>query len=296
MKVKIKIPASSANLGAGFDCLSLGLSLYNQYEVETHTKEIRYSLTPSTNLKLAHNKMLIAYQNTCRAYGLAVIPFYTHCYMQIPIGIGLGSSANAILAGILLARVVHKKSLDRQIILKDALAMEQHPDNLSGCLYGGFNISLIDNDTVKNFNFRIDKQLHCIIVKMMSNTDTIENRQSLPKQYSAKETVYNLSRSALLGVAFAKQNFDLLSYGLEDELHQKYRLPPHLKINKLKNKLQGDDYYGLALSGSGPSLIIFCSIVSQRILCALDEHFSQIKEDFKIYTLKVDNEGASVIT
>ena len=294
MNIKIKIPASSANLGSGFDCLSLGLNLYNQYEVKTHTKKNIYTTTPKVFLKEENNLFLKAYNQNCESYGLEKIPFHCHCTTKVPPRIGLGSSANSILAGIFLSRIVHKKSFNREQILEDALRIEEHPDNLAGSLYGGFNICITKKGETKTFHQKIEKNLHCILVQMASTTTTLENRKMLPTKYLAKEVIHNLSRTALLGMAFTKQDFSLLAEGLEDELHQKYRIPNHLEIEKLKKNLYGEDYFGLALSGSGPSFIIFCSSISQRILCVLDEYFSKKEEPFKIFCLKVDNQGAQI--
>lgn len=296
MQVKIKIPASSANLGSGFDCLSLGLNLYNLYTVETHTQKMEFHFTPQTKIPIKENKVILAYQTICKIYKWEACPFFVNCSMQIPIGIGLGSSANAVLAGVLIARVTHKQPLDKALVLQDALAIENHPDNLAGSLYGGFNISTIKEHKVQNFHFKVEKKLSCLLVQTEKTINTIESRKKLPTHYSVGEVVHNLSRSALVGAAFATQDFSLLTTALEDELHQKYRINSRIELEELKNLLQGEDYYGLALSGSGPSLIIFCDAISQRILCILDEYFSQKKEDFKIYTLKIDNEGANVVS
>lgn len=296
MQVKIKIPASSANLGSGFDCLSLGLNLYNQYLVETHTKKMEFSFSPQLQIKQQENKIFLAYEKTCQTYSLEVVPLSVHCNMQIPIGIGLGSSANAVLAGVLLARIVHKKSLERASILQDALKIENHSDNLAGSLYGGFNISTMYQELVQNFHFPVEQLLTCLLVQTKKVTNTATSRKNLPKQYNVKDVIYNLSKSSLLGVAFTKPDFSLLSIALEDELHQKYRISKCLEIEKLKQLLQGEDYYGLALSGSGPSLIVFCTNVSQRILCILDEYFSNKQEDFKVHILKIDNKGAIVVS
>jgi homoserine kinase len=296
MQIKIKIPASSANLGPGFDCLSLGLNLYNQYTVETHTKKMDFHFSPPIKMPLESNKIFSAYQKICQIYQWEPIPFHVNCAMQIPIGIGLGSSANAILSGVLIARTIHKESLDKKLILQDALALENHPDNLAGSLYGGFNISTMKNEEVQNFHFKVGQKLSCLLIQTKKTTNTTESRKSLPAQYSKTAVVHNLSRSALVATAFVKKDFDLLSTALEDELHQKYRLNPKLNLEELKDLLQGEDYFGLALSGSGPSLIVFCATVSQRILCILDEYFSRKKEYFKIYTLKIDDDGASVVS
>ena len=97
MKIKIKIPASSANLGSGFDCLSVALNLYNFYEVETHTKEMKQRYTFGTpQFSLKEDLLKKAYLKTCNHYGLEEIPFHLNCHLQIPSAIGLGSSANAV--------------------------------------------------------------------------------------------------------------------------------------------------------------------------------------------------------
>ena len=103
-----------------------------------------------------------------------------------------------------------------------------------------------------------------------------------------------LGRVALTAAAFVSQNFFLLKEGTQDKLHQPYRFRNNLIITELKQKLLGEDFFGLALSGSGPSLIVFCSSISQRILCILDEYFSAKKEDFKLMHLKIDNQGATI--
>ena len=292
--MQIKIPASSANLGAGFDCLSIGLTLYNQYTIQTQTNKTEFSWNLKQPIPADKNKILIAYQQTCRKYNWKELPFSADCSVQIPIGIGLGSSANAILAGVLFARIIHKQSLEKTLVLQDALNIEKHPDNLTGCLYGGFNIATTKDQKIKNFHFPVTKIIHCLIVKTTRTSYTEENRKQLPKNYPRQDIIHNIGKSSLLSTAFATQNFDLLKYSLDDALHQKYRISDHLEIDKLKESLKGGDYYGLALSGSGPALIIFCANISQRILCTLDEHFSKKKEEFQIYTLKIDNQGAIV--
>ena len=123
---------------------------------------------------------------------------------------------------------------------------------------------------------------------------TKENRRQLPKQYAAEDVVFNLGRSALTAAAFVSQNFSLLNEGTQDRLHQPHRFQDNLVIADLEQKLIGSDFFGLALSGSGPSLIIFCNTISQRILCLLDEYFSAKKEDFKLMHLKIDNQGATI--
>ncbi len=315
MKIKIKIPASSANLGSGFDCLSVALNLYNFYEFETHTKEIKQSYTSDiSQFSLKEDLVEKAYLKNCQQYGLETIPFHLHCYAQIPSAIGLGSSANAVLAGVLLAKIVHKRKIDKAEVLQDALVLENHPDNIASCLYGGFNISILknkqlknnqlknkqlkknsqQNNAAKNFHYPITEKLHCIFLQLNGTSETKENRRQLPKEYSSEDVVFNLGRSALTAAAFVSQNFPLLKEGTQDRLHQPYRFRDNLAIADLEQKLLGEDFFGLALSGSGPSLIVFCSVISQRILCVLDEYFSAKKEDFKLMHLKIDNQGAVI--
>ena len=295
MKLKIQIPASTGNVGPGFDCLSLGLNIYNHYEFETHTKTMQqHCHTEKMCLKPENNLILKAYQANCQLYSLAEIPFHCRCYSKIPISIGLGTSANAILAGVLLSRIVHGKTIEREQVLADASKLEPHLDNLAGSLYGGFNITMQEGNNIQNFNYPVAKELHCILLQPSGITETLESRKKLPQNYSKDDVVYNLSRCSLLSAAFVNQDFSLLKFCLEDRLHQPYRFSSQSNIEELKTKLKGDDFFGLALSGSGPSLIIFCSKISQRILCVLDDHFSAKKKDFKIMHLKVDNRGATV--
>ena len=247
MKIKIKIPASSANLGSGFDCLSVALNLYNLYEFETHTKEMKQNYTfEIAQFSLKEDLLTKAYLKTCNRYGLEEIPFHLNCHLQIPFAIGLGSSANAVLAGVLLAKIVHKKKIDKAEVLQDALVLENHPDNIASCLYGGFNISILENGKVKNFSYPITKNLHCIFLQLNGTCETKENRKQLPKQYASEDVVFNLGRSALTATAFVSQNFSLLSEGTQDRLHQPHRFQANLAIADLAQKLVGSDFFGLA--------------------------------------------------
>ena len=244
MKIKIKIPASSANLGSGFDCLSVALNLYNFYEVETHTKEMKQRYTFGTpQFSLKEDLLKKAYLKTCNHYGLEEIPFHLNCHLQIPSAIGLGSSANAVLAGVLLAKIVHKKKIDKAEVLQDALVLENHPDNLASCLYGGFNISILEDGKAKNFSYPITENLHCIFLQLSGICETKENRRQLPKQYAAEDVVFNLGRSALTAAAFVSQNFSLLNEGTQDRLHQPHRFQDNLVIADLEQKLIGSDFF-----------------------------------------------------
>lgn len=295
MKLRIKIPASSANLGSGFDCLSLGLNIYNHYEFETHTKEYNFVFVPKNkSIKLENNLLIKAYKVNCQKYSWDEIPFHTHCHLNIPICTGLGSSANSILAGILLSRMVNSQSIEKKQVLKDAMALESHIDNLAGCLYGGFNISSTIKGQIQNFHYPVNQNLNCLILQPYSTVNTEESRKTLPKQYNKADVVNNLANCTLLGVAFSTGDFSLLKYAMKDKLHQPYRLNSNINLENLQKKLDGDSFFGIALSGSGPSLILLCSNISQRILCILDEYFLKKKEDFRLINLKIDNQGVQV--
>ena len=295
MKIILKIPASSANLGAGFDCLSLGLSIYNIYEFITHTKEMHFLYSLEQN-NFRNNLVEYAYRENCKKLKKKMIPFHLKCQMNIPYSQGLGSSANAIVAGITLSRFVHGLSIDRSLILQEALELEAHPDNIAGCLYGGFNISLIENNLPINFHFPIrKKKLCCLLILFSRRTETALNRKKLPKKFPMDKIVHNLGRVAVLTAGFVSQNFPFLTYGVEDQLHHPFRLFPQLEIDELKGKLSLlDGYYGLALSGSGPSIILFCRSCTVDIKNQIREHFKNVSQEIKLKELKIDNRGMQV--
>jgi homoserine kinase len=257
---RISLPATSANLGPAFDAAALAMDFY--IKIEAHAAE-KFSINASGRDreicgKLEDHLILNTYREVLVAAGKSATPLALRIANDIPIGKGCGSSAAARLAGIALA--VHFGRLrwrDSQIV-GEASRREHHPDNASACWMGGL--------TVARMSAESEAQVACVRPKgkwplLLAVPDqslaTVEARDVLPEQYSHVDAIANVQNSMLLLAAFMQGRHDLLSGGLEDRIHQPYRMqlcPLLASLQELKGK---DGILGAVLSGAGPSVLMF---------------------------------------
>ena len=266
---RMALPATSANLGPAFDAAALAMDFYIKLEARAAEE---FSITASGRDreicgKLPDHLILSTYREVLQAAGREVMPLSLRIANDIPVGKGCGSSAAARLAGIVLA--VHFGRLpwsDAQIV-GEASRREHHADNASACWMGGLTVARMAGPS--------ESQVACIRPKgnwplllaiPEQSLATEEARRALPAQYSRTDAVTNVQNSMLLLAAFTQGRPDLLSSALDDRIHQPYRAPlcPLLpSLQELKGK---HGILGAALSGAGPSVLIF-----------LDPHASQHK-------------------
>ncbi len=262
--LRLALPATSANLGPAFDAAALALAFY--IKIEARASE-EFSITATgrdheicgrLTGRIEDHLILNTYREVCEATSRPLVPLRLKIANDIPIGKGCGSSAAARLAGIALA--VHFGRLrwnDAQII-GEASRREHHPDNASACWMGGLTVARMSGDAEAQVVALTPKGKWPLLLAVpRQSLSTEEARRVLPAQYSRADAVANVQNSMLLLAAFSQGRHDLLSLALEDRLHQPYRaalcqLLPGLQ--ELKGK-QG--ILGVALSGAGPSVLIF---------------------------------------
>jgi homoserine kinase len=257
-RLYLRLPATSANLGPGFDALALALTLALEIEAKP-AAEFSLKATgrnPEVCSSLRRNLLLDVYDKTLTANGAGLVPLSLDIHNEIPIGMGCGSSAAVRLAGVALANHFGKLGWDRERILAEASILEGHPDNAVACWLGGFTVATLDGDGVHAV--RIDppaewKVLLAIPEKPLATTAA---RSVLPESYSREDAVFNLQRASLMTAAFASGRGDLLRAAMQDRLHQPYRanICPLLP---LLQPLAGEaGVLGVALSGAGPSVLL----------------------------------------
>lgn len=283
----ISVPATSANLGPGFDTLGLSLDFRNTFYIKPSlTQEIKISGEGEDFYKLKTDNAFVKIFSTILDAKNLVFSFEFE--NKIPISRGMGSSSAIISAAIAAAHFFRDGEIDRQKVLDCALRYESHPDNLTPAIFGGFNVAVLEKNRVVHTRFEIPDEVRAVIVIPNRSMSTKYSRQKLPKKYSAQDSVYNLSRSSLMVAAFAQRKWDLLRAASKDKFHQYSRMkqfPVLFSIQKLaleKGALMS------ALSGSGSSFISLCHREdSQRICKALSERFS----NFRVLDLGFDNDG-----
>jgi homoserine kinase len=280
ISLHLALPATSANLGPAFDAAALAMDLYITLDAQAAAS---FSISATGRDEaicqaIEDHLILTTYREILESQNAKVIPLTLRIKNDIPIGKGCGSSAAARLAGIALANHFgHLRWSDTQII-GEASRREHHPDNASACWMGGLTVARMSGEA--------DAEVACIRPKgrwplLLAIPDqalsTDEARRVLPAHYSRADAVANIQNSMLLLAAFTQGRHDLLSVALEDRIHQPYRAPLCPLLPCLQKLAGKPGILGVALSGAGPSVLVFLDPTSpilkaQRLVAAHLEH------------------------
>jgi homoserine kinase len=254
----LRLPATSANLGPGFDALGLAMGLYltidaaaaDAFEIEATGRDAALCAALKDNL------ILRTYTEILTAASREVTPLHLHLQNEIPLGMGCGSSAAALLAGVVLAN--HFGSLDwsGQQILEEAVRREGHPDNVAACWQGGMTASSSVNGAVITATCGQNLNWSLMLALPSASLSTSKARALLPPTYSRADAVANIQNTALLVSAFALDRPDLLHTAMSDRIHQPYREVACPLLPMLLPLADQAGIYGVALSGAGPSVLL----------------------------------------
>jgi len=257
--IKIRVPATSANLGPGFDCLGLALDIWNEISFE-EADETTYRVTGEGAEKLnRHPKNLLtdSLQRVFEICGKPMKGINIQAHNSILHSSGLGSSAAAIVAGIYGANELLGKPMETNALLKLAAEIEGHPDNVAPALLGGLVVSIIMTESeIITCRYEVPP-LTIVIVKPDVHWQTQTARSVLPKSVSRADVIFNIGRTALVIDALRNGDLDLLQKVMDDRIHQSYRLK-HIPAGMAAYKT-ARQFGAAALSGAGPSIICFVS-------------------------------------
>jgi homoserine kinase len=297
---EVRVPASTSNLGPGFDCFGLALKLYltvRATAIPDASEPCRVTTTGAKeNEALPRNAVNLIYRAmsfAARRESVSLPCVEITAHNEIPLASGLGSSAAAIVAGIKLSSLLTGKSISDQAILNYATEFEGHPDNVSASLYGGFLASCITSDgTVLSTRFAWPPQIRVVVVSPHSQLPTHVARAALPRTITRLDAVHNLQRTALFTAALAQQRYDLFWEAMRDRLHQPYResLVPGLAEALALQRSPG--LLGIALSGAGPSIVALVDGNEDEIGARIAKCFQARNIESTIRILDVDNEGS----
>jgi len=250
-----RLPATSANLGPGFDALGLAFSLFLNVAARAADGFSIRATGRNADLvgALDRNLMLETYRAVAPqgpALELAI-------HNEIPLGMGCGSSAAALVAGVMLANHFGALGWSRQQILEEACQREGHPDNVAACFCGGMTVSAMEPDgrvTTASFGSGLDWRL--LLALPTESLATEKARALLPDRYSRADTVANLQATALLVSAFAQGRPELLRVATRDRMHQPYRMQACPLLAKVMRLAGEQGIYSVTLSGAGPSVLL----------------------------------------
>jgi len=264
--VRVRVPASSANLGPGFDACGLALGLYDDVVVQVAESGVDCQVAGEGADRVAPGERNLIVKALRAAFthmggqprGLAL-----RCANRIPHGRGLGSSAGAIVAGVLAARALvvgGNERLDDLAVLRLASAMEGHPDNVAACLLGGYTIAWSDPDGVRAITLPVPDQVVPVVFVPVTQVATAKARRLLPEQVPFEDAARSAGRAALLTAALCGRP-DLLLAATEDQLHQKYRTAAMPRSAALVDKLRAEGVAAV-ISGAGPTVLALTDAAS----------------------------------
>jgi homoserine kinase len=261
----VDVPASSANLGTGFDCFAAALSLKLRAELWPGdqagiTLNARGEGVPGDGESADDNLLIRAFREGLRisaAPGAA--SWRIEVSSMIPSARGLGSSAAAIVAGIVLGAAVGRRSVEADELLALAARLEGHPDNVAAALYGGFTVAVTEDDErVTLRRFRVPEAWIPVAFIPQRESRTPEMRAALPESVPHAAAARQAGRSALLATAIMTSDAGLLRAAMDDELHQPYRLPMLPGSRELIELAYERGAAGACLSGAGPTVLAIC--------------------------------------
>ena len=262
--IQLKVPATTANLGSGFDTLGMALSLYNIFTVTELLPEGEYTCKISgegvDELKDARKNMLVtSYIKACEEWGVPIKGFAFESCNAVPLNRGLGSSSTAVVAGVVIANILAGSKFPEAELLRVMTKIEGHPDNVVPCYIGGMTVSCWDGESLRYVRLpALPEDLNVIAAVPDFEVHTEDARKILPESVPFRDAVFNVSHASILCAAWAMGRWDLLRVGMEDRLHQPHRakLFPGTTGEKFLSEIANHpDCVATAISGSGPTMI-----------------------------------------
>jgi homoserine kinase len=291
------VPASSANLGPGFDALGLALGIYLQCRFRpSHERTIRASGRDASLISTGEDNLI--WQTACQIgeeNGRVLGPFELEIRNDIPLGKGLGSSAAALTAGVVIANELLGLGWTQQRILEVAARMEGHPDNVAACVLGSIVASAVDSCGVaRAVRVELHPRFGVAVVVPDFPLPTVEARRVLPGTYSREDTIFNVQRSALLIAALTTGASNAFPAALQDRLHQPYRFSLVPGLEEI-TRLRAPGLLGCTLSGAGPSVLVFYERGSEEVCESVRKIFGVHGQDSEILWAPVASRGYQLL-
>ena len=298
MRVRVRVPATSANLGPGFDALGLALTLYNEIDVEPAARTTVLvegegaGRLPTSEKNVVVRAMRLVYDAARRP----VEPWTIRCVNRIPPARGLGSSAAAWVGGLVAGNALLGAPLDREALFRLAVRAEGHPDNVAAAVYGGLTVAAGEGDRVVAVSLPVPPSLVWVVLIADTTSSTADARAVLPSTVPRLDAVFNVQRVALLLASLQAGRADTLDVALDDRLHQPYRgkLFPWLAETIAAARSAGA--LGCVLSGAGPSVLAVApdEATGEAVAAALEKAAERAGISGVARALSVDPHGAAV--
>jgi len=296
VRIHVRVPATSANLGPGFDALGLALALHNEVVAE-EADRVDVSLRGEGATELAKDADNTVVRGLRLAYDAAGRPFRgvrLECVNRVPLARGLGSSAAAWVGGLAAGNALLGSPLDRDALLALAARAEGHPDNVAAAIFGGLTVSCVTADTVTAVSLPVPRPLQWVVLIPEATNATADARAVLPAAVPRADAVFNVQRVALLLAGLQTGRPAALRAALDDRLHQPYREKLFPWMRGVTSAAIAAGALGCVLSGAGPSLlaVVDGGVDGGRVARALEEALRRAGVAGAARALAVDTEGA----
>ncbi len=295
-KVTVTVPATSANLGPGFDCLGLALGLYNTMTFTDSSNGLSVEITGEGSNSLPIDQSNLVVQSARQLFLRAArhprdLQIIQH--NRIPVASGLGSSAAAVTAGIAGANALLGSPFKATDLVRLATEIEGHPDNVAPALFGDLVLTFVDGDRLIVERIPMP-EMSVIVVLPDYELTTEQARAVLPKMIPREDAIYNVARVSLLVRALAVGDFDQLAVAMQDRLHQPYRLRLIPGMEHVFEAAKSAGAAAVALSGAGPSVIAFAPSNHDQINTAIRDAFNLAGLSCRSWILPIDRKGIQV--
>lgn len=299
-KIRLKVPATSANVGSGFDCAGIAFELYNEFEFEKIENGFEI-LGCEQRFATQDNLAYVAYKEMCKKIGADPSVRITIIEVNVPTARGLGSSSTFICAGAYSALVLNcPQGKSEQEYIKEnwellcelCTEIEGHPDNVIPALYGSLCITVWENGRTISYIYDISEKIHFTVLIPNFEVRTADARAVLPNEVSRQDAVYNMSRLALMPHAFINGNFDLLKVVTKDKIHEQYRKKLFKNIDEVEQIALSLGASSFVISGAGSTCLCMSKSSIEK---ALNERLQDVENGWVAKELRVAKNGIEIV-
>ena len=294
--ITITVPATTGNVGPGFDTLGMAVGIFNTVKVSFNSKNLRIKNNGVDKEKyqgiaLKDNLIIEGIKSISPEFNINQLSIESN--NMIPLGGGLGSSAAALCTGLLIGNYIQRENCSIDQLNQKAIELEGHPDNTTPCFFGGLTISIYEKQSKKWVSQKIEipKDLNILVYVPNFSSNTNKSRKNLPNSIPRKDAIYNIGRAGLLINCFINNNFEMLKLATQDSLHQETRLKEFPEIKSIMQAALSGGALGSILSGSGPSIMVFSKGNEFTINYEIEEAARKHNLEGNIILTKPHNQG-----
>jgi len=300
--IQVLAPATTANLGPGYDCLGLALDLWNRLEVLEGSAgtgaEPVVDVVGEGAGELATGPENLVYRAMgflFREAGREMPPLHLRCHNEIPLERGLGSSAAAIAGGLVAANALCDGAFTSNDLLEMAATIEGHPDNVAAAVLGGLQLVLTEQDQLYTAPIDVPAELTAVLFIPQVRIATSDARAVLPEKVTVADAVYNMGRAALLLAGMATNHLEYLGVATQDRLHQPYRQPLFPAMKLLFKAARDAGALGVFLSGSGSTVLAFAQGREMTVAYEMAEAAGQAGVEGRVHVTRPTIRGAHLV-